>query len=370
MISKRRNKLPKNLKEKCRKLNIRLTVKRKGKRVYKSEKELKRQCEKKSRGKKRKFLYNPNDPKKSFDVYIDKNPKDTIPIKYTSVKDVRDTIRKLERLYKTNKYPHTRIWKVGMILKVRLEAIVKNTGKKKEHFRYAKNYFHFLGQRTKKKGDARKKMVFKFNKTYRKSKFGTTLYRAANKQWTGDSFGGDRSNHGFSFFAVHPDDTKSYITDNPYYYKINFPKRDCGNIDKTFLRELKRLGIDTSKVFDKNGCRKSFDVNDDREFFKIMKINFPNIDCYYTTQCESSGSGSAHHHQEYVMYYPYDNTSVQELEHTDYATRQRIVSFLDKQRRLEDRQRNRRNRPNISIGRNLNSLFDSVDSDVLSDELF
>ena len=31
------------------------------------------------RGKKKKqeFLYNPNDPKKSFDVYIDKNPKDT-----------------------------------------------------------------------------------------------------------------------------------------------------------------------------------------------------------------------------------------------------------------------------------------------------
>jgi lipoprotein-anchoring transpeptidase ErfK/SrfK len=24
------------------------------------------------------FLYNPNDPNKSFDVYIDKNPKDTI----------------------------------------------------------------------------------------------------------------------------------------------------------------------------------------------------------------------------------------------------------------------------------------------------
>jgi len=55
-----------------------------------------------------------------------------------------------------------------MILKVRLEVIVKNTGKKKEHFRHAKNYFHFLGQRTKKKGDERKKMVFKFNKTYRK----------------------------------------------------------------------------------------------------------------------------------------------------------------------------------------------------------
>ncbi len=43
-----------------------------------------------------KFLYNPNDPKKSFDVYIDKNPRD---IKYKTVDDVKATIRKLEQLY-------------------------------------------------------------------------------------------------------------------------------------------------------------------------------------------------------------------------------------------------------------------------------
>ena len=41
---------------------------------------------------KKQFLYNPDDPKKSFDVYIDKNPNDTIPIKYSTVKEVRDTI--------------------------------------------------------------------------------------------------------------------------------------------------------------------------------------------------------------------------------------------------------------------------------------
>ena len=123
------------------------------------------------------FLYNHDNPKTSFDVYINKNPKDTIPIKYTSIKDVKDTIRKLERLYKAKKYPHTRIWKVGMILKVRLEAMVKHTGKKKTHFKHSKNYFHFLGQRTTKKEKERRKMVFKFNKTYRKrkSKYGKTL---------------------------------------------------------------------------------------------------------------------------------------------------------------------------------------------------
>jgi hypothetical protein len=30
---------------------------------------------------KKEFLFNPDNPKKSFDVYIDKNPSDTISIK-------------------------------------------------------------------------------------------------------------------------------------------------------------------------------------------------------------------------------------------------------------------------------------------------
>ncbi len=130
----------------------------------------KQYCKRKRKFGKKTFLYNPNNPKTSFDVYINKNPKDTIPIKYTTIKDVQNTIRKLERLYKAKKYPHTRIWKVGMILKVRLEAMVKHTGKKKTHFKHSKNYFHFLGQRTTKKEPERRKMVFKFNKTYRKVK--------------------------------------------------------------------------------------------------------------------------------------------------------------------------------------------------------
>ena len=54
---------------------------------------------------KKQFLYNPNNPKKSFDVYIDKNPKDTIHIKYTTLNDVKNTINNLEKLYK-NKNCH------------------------------------------------------------------------------------------------------------------------------------------------------------------------------------------------------------------------------------------------------------------------
>lgn len=107
---------------------------------------------------KKRFLYNPQNPKKSFDVYIDKDPSDTIPIKYTTIDDVKDTIDKLETLYKTKKYPHKRIWQVGMIMKVRLE-VIKN--KKPSEYKLSKRYFDFLSQRTKLDEDMRYKSVFK-----------------------------------------------------------------------------------------------------------------------------------------------------------------------------------------------------------------
>ena len=63
-------------------------------------------------------------------------------VKYTTVDDVKNTIIKLEKLYKANKYTHKRIWQVGMILKVRLEVINKykntrypNVGKNKMFIR-------------------------------------------------------------------------------------------------------------------------------------------------------------------------------------------------------------------------------------------
>jgi hypothetical protein len=103
------------------------------------------QKRKKGLNKTRKFLFNPNNPNKSFDVYIDKNPKDTIPIRYKTVDDVKDTIKKLERLYKAKKYPHKRIWQVGMIMKVRLEVLAS---KKPEEYKLANRYFKFLSDRT------------------------------------------------------------------------------------------------------------------------------------------------------------------------------------------------------------------------------
>ena len=98
---------------------------------------------------KKEFLYNKKNPSKSFNVYIDKNPNDTIPIKYKTLDDVKRTIKKLERLYKSGKYSHKRIWQVGMILYVRLKVLYKNKNMKKEEYNLAKKYFEFLGKRTK-----------------------------------------------------------------------------------------------------------------------------------------------------------------------------------------------------------------------------
>jgi hypothetical protein len=81
---------------------------------------------------------------------------------------VENTIKKLEKLYKTKKYTHKRIWQVGMIMKVRLEAMKKH---KKDRYPNAKNvedrynlankYFKFLGKRSKADGfNKRKAMTF------------------------------------------------------------------------------------------------------------------------------------------------------------------------------------------------------------------
>jgi hypothetical protein len=108
---------------------------------------------------KKNFLFNPTNPEKSFDVYIDKNPNDTIDIKYTTVEDVKNTIDKLEKLYKNKKYSHKRIWQVGMIMKVRLN-VLKN--KKPKQYNLANRYFKFLGKRTKLSEKERYNFAFEY----------------------------------------------------------------------------------------------------------------------------------------------------------------------------------------------------------------
>ena len=88
-----------------------------------SKAEIKRRCALKHRLKgktlsfgKKTFLY--KFPKKSK---IDKNPNEFI--KYKTIQDVKNTINKLEKLYKSKKYTHKRIKQVAMIMKVRLRVL-------------------------------------------------------------------------------------------------------------------------------------------------------------------------------------------------------------------------------------------------------
>tara|TARA_A100000171_G_scaffold50954_1_gene63713 strand:- start:3889 stop:4254 length:366 start_codon:yes stop_codon:yes gene_type:complete len=115
------------------------------------------------------FFFNPNNPKKSFDVYKDKDKSDTIPIKYSNMKDVKNSIKLLESLYKKGKYNHRRISQVAMIMTVRLR-VIKNmkTDKPKirqereARFELSEKYSKFLKSRTKEKDESkRKKLSFK-----------------------------------------------------------------------------------------------------------------------------------------------------------------------------------------------------------------
>ena len=108
---------------------------------------------------KKTFFFNQSNPKLSYDVYIDKNPNDTIHIKYTTLEDVKRTIAHLEKLYKQKKYSHKRIWQVAMIMMVRLRVLQT---KKPLHYNLSKNYFKFLGNRTKLSEKDRYKSVFNY----------------------------------------------------------------------------------------------------------------------------------------------------------------------------------------------------------------
>ena len=92
----------------------------------------------------------------NYDLYSDANPKDTIRIKYSTLDDVKDTIKKLEKLYKSGKYPHNRISQVVNVMTQRLRVIDKDN-----RFKLSNKYFDFLKMRTREKSeDKRKKLIF------------------------------------------------------------------------------------------------------------------------------------------------------------------------------------------------------------------
>ena len=112
------------------------------------------------------FNFKQNQP---FDVYIDQNPDDTIPIKYSSLEDVKKTIEKLEFLYKNDHYTHKRVKQVAVIMMVRLRHIFvmkhryPNTKDIEKRYKLSYLYNEFLKMRTKIKLDQfRKQSKFKF----------------------------------------------------------------------------------------------------------------------------------------------------------------------------------------------------------------
>ena len=92
---------------------------------------------------------------KNYDLYSDANPKDTIRIKYKTIDDVKNTINKLEKLYKSNKYKHNRISQVANVMTQRLRVINEND----KRYKLSKKYFEFLKNRTKEKDDKKRKML-------------------------------------------------------------------------------------------------------------------------------------------------------------------------------------------------------------------
>jgi len=94
----------------------------------------------------------------NYDLYSDANPKDTISIKYKTLNDVKDTIKKLEKLYNKNDITHSRNSQITNVMTQRLRVINPND----ERTIMSKKYFEFLKKRTKIKGDVeRKKLKFK-----------------------------------------------------------------------------------------------------------------------------------------------------------------------------------------------------------------
>ena len=88
----------------------------------------------------------------NYDIYSNPKPKDTVRIKYSTVRDIKFTINKLESLYERKLRPHARISKIANVLEQRMRVLKdKNPNNSEIANRHAltKRYFEFLKLRTK-----------------------------------------------------------------------------------------------------------------------------------------------------------------------------------------------------------------------------
>ena len=91
----------------------------------------------------------------NYDLYSDANPDDTVRIKYKTLQDVKDTIKKLEKLYKSDTITHSRNTQITNVMTQRLRVI----NEKDARFKLSKKYFEFLKKRTKEKDDKKRKQL-------------------------------------------------------------------------------------------------------------------------------------------------------------------------------------------------------------------
>ena len=79
--------------------------------------------------------------KSGYDLFSDKNPKDSIRIEYSDITKIRSTISKLESLYKKDKYSHRRIVQVANVMNQRVKI---QYGENTSKFKLTNKYFNFF----------------------------------------------------------------------------------------------------------------------------------------------------------------------------------------------------------------------------------
>jgi aldehyde:ferredoxin oxidoreductase len=93
---------------------------------------------------------------KKYDLYSDANPKDSFRMKYSTIAETKETIKRLKKHEKGKKYSHARIVQIANVLTQRLRVIYNNTGKGKTRYELANRYFEQLKRKTKKLNAAKK----------------------------------------------------------------------------------------------------------------------------------------------------------------------------------------------------------------------
>ncbi len=66
--------------------------------------------------------------KSGYDLYSDKNPSDSVSIKYKTVEDIKSTIKKTEKMFKEGKITHKRNFQIYNVMVQRLRVIKERHG--------------------------------------------------------------------------------------------------------------------------------------------------------------------------------------------------------------------------------------------------